>query len=82
LNVRQTEELARRWTRRAPPAPTTSVTPDVDRRWLEDQLRTALGTKVEVARRARGRGGRLVIHFYSDEEFDALYQRLVGETRE
>ncbi len=35
----------------------------------------ALGTRVEIRR--RGRGGQLVIHFYSDEELAAIYDRLV-----
>jgi ParB family chromosome partitioning protein len=80
LNVRQTEDLVRRWIRRATTIATTPqvTAPDADRRALEDRLRAALGTRVELARGARGRGGRVVIHFYSDEEFDHLYRRLVG----
>jgi len=27
--------------------------------------------------RRSGEGGRIVIHFYSDEELDALYERIV-----
>ncbi len=83
LTVRQTEALVRTWGKGKPPAapstPPRAVTPDVEQRALEDRLRASLGTRVELARRPRGQGGRLVIHFYSDEEFDALYHRLVGE---
>jgi hypothetical protein len=28
--------------------------------------------------RGRGGAGRVVIHFYSDEELEGLYERLVG----
>jgi ParB family chromosome partitioning protein len=42
---------------------------------LEEKLRTALGTKVELRRGAKGRG-RLVVHFYSDEELESLLRRL------
>lgn len=45
---------------------------------LEQQLRVALGTKVDIRQNARGRG-QLVIHFRNNEEFDRL-QRLIGET--
>jgi ParB family chromosome partitioning protein len=79
LSVRETEELVRRWgqgQRAAPARPPAA--PDPDRRALEDRLRGVLGTRVELNRHPRGRGGRLVIHYYSDEEFDALYRRLVG----
>ena len=41
---------------------------------LEEQLRGALGTKVDLT---QGRsGGRVVIHFYSDEELEAIIERL------
>ncbi|MGB2695906.1 MAG: ParB/RepB/Spo0J family partition protein [Dehalococcoidia bacterium] len=76
LSVRETEALVRRGgpTTKAPAsrAPAASD-PDVSR--LEERLRTALGTKVELHQRARGRG-RLVVHFYSDEELEGLLARL------
>jgi ParB family chromosome partitioning protein len=40
-------------------------------------LEAALGTRVDIRR--RGAGGLLVLHFYSEEELSALYDRLVGE---
>jgi ParB family transcriptional regulator, chromosome partitioning protein len=38
---------------------------------LEQELRAALGTKVEIRRNARGRG-QVIVHFTSHEEFDRL----------
>ncbi|MHB8970833.1 MAG: ParB/RepB/Spo0J family partition protein [Pirellulaceae bacterium] len=38
---------------------------------LEQELRAALGTKVEIRRNSRGRG-KLLVHFTSLEEFDRL----------
>jgi ParB family transcriptional regulator, chromosome partitioning protein len=44
---------------------------------LEQELRAALGTKVDIKQRAHGRG-QLVIHFTSHEEFDRLREHLTG----
>ena len=76
LSVRQTEELVRRL-REQPAAqakPTTDPNADMDR--LEEDLRRALGTKVVLARSRKG--GRIVIEYYSDEEFSRLFDRLTG----
>jgi ParB family chromosome partitioning protein len=77
LSVRQVEELARRL--RDPierPGPATGRPRDVDLERVEEELRQALGTKVNVARSRKG--GRIVIEYYSDEELERLYGRLVG----
>ena len=39
---------------------------------LEQELRTALGTKVDIRQTAKGRG-RIVVHFSSHEEFERLH---------
>jgi len=76
LSVRQTEELVRRLNARAEqPQPKAVPTPQT--RALEDRFRRALGTKVSLYRSKRG--GRLVIHFYSEEELQSIYDRIVGE---
>lgn len=76
LNVRQTEELIQRLTgvRRRPSARRRRSPEEAD---LEEQLRQALGTRVSL-RRGR-KGGTVVIHFYSDEELEALIERLVSD---
>jgi ParB family chromosome partitioning protein len=79
LSVRATEELARRATQGRLPS---SAAADDGRRPqvaddLEESFRHALGTKVELFRSRRG--GRLVIHFYSDEELQRLYELLIGD---
>jgi ParB family chromosome partitioning protein len=77
LTVRQTEELVRRWPAATGRAPERSGDPPADPQVasLEARLRASLGTKVELRRNRRGRG-RLVLHFYSDEELNALLERL------
>ncbi len=78
LNVRQTEELVRRLLglRRGngEQRPAREISPET--RALESHFREALGTKVSLTR--SGEGGRVVIYFYSEEELDALYERIVG----
>lgn len=44
---------------------------------LEQELRAALGTKVEIRLGARGRG-RIVVSFASHEEFDRLHAHICG----
>ena len=79
LNVRQTEELIRRLSgERRQSSPTPKRSPEEIA--LEDQLRVALGTRVTIKRGQRG--GSLVIRFYSDEELNALIDRLMGESSE
>jgi ParB family chromosome partitioning protein len=75
LSVRQTEELVRRL-RERPAATTKAVETDADKDCLEETLRRALGTKVLLARSRKG--GRIVIEYYSDEEFSRLFDRLTG----
>jgi ParB family chromosome partitioning protein len=77
LNVRQTEELVRRLIGRQEQeeAPDRRPSPEVQE--LESQFREALSTKVSLRR--KGKGGQLVIYFYSEEELGALYEHIVGD---
>ena len=77
LSVRQTEELVRRLAS-ATQAPAEAPQPSPQTRALEDAFRTALGTRVTLSRGERG--GRLVVYFYSDEELQSIYERIVGDT--
>jgi ParB family transcriptional regulator, chromosome partitioning protein len=78
LSVRQAEALARQPApEEAEPAPRPAAPPDPDVARLEDAFRQALGTKVQLVRGRRG--GRLVIHFFSDDELQGLYEAIVRE---
>jgi ParB family transcriptional regulator, chromosome partitioning protein len=46
---------------------------------VEDRFRQALGTKVQLQRSRNG--GRLVIHFYSDDQLQGLYEQICGSER-
>jgi ParB family chromosome partitioning protein len=76
LSVRQTEELVRRLTPGKPQPGAQSQPPTPETRALEDRFRQSLGTKVNLFRSKRG--GRLVIHFFSEEELQSIYERIVG----
>ncbi|MGH2449409.1 MAG: ParB/RepB/Spo0J family partition protein [Chloroflexota bacterium] len=73
LSVRQTEGLVRKILETREPQTLPPVDPDRNR--LEEDLSRSLGTR--VALQQRNRGGRIVIEYYSDDEFQTLYDRLV-----
>jgi len=76
LNVRQTEELVRRMSAGPSPRREQATTPETEA--LEQRFRERLGTKVRLFRSRRG--GKLVIHFYSEEELQAIYDVIVGKS--
>lgn len=77
LNVRQTEELVEKL-RGEKQVSTPQKPADPQLRALEDRLQTALGTRVNLDKRRKG--WTLTIHSYSDEELNALLEKLLGET--
>src|SRR5207249_2553403 len=91
LTVRQTEELVRRasdvppkadWRLGEDPGSRPDLRPPtaddaIERAYLEERFRQALGTKVQLMQSRRG--GRLIIHFYSDDELEGLYRAICGE---
>ena len=70
MSVRVVEQAARR--RKTTTA--LKISKDTNAIWLESSLRDVLRTKVEVHR--VGQGGRIVIHFYNDEDLGALVERM------
>jgi len=74
LSVRQTEQLARKLAGEKPAAKRKlAQSPDVSE--VEQRLRSSLGTKVTL--RHGKKGGTITIHYYSDEELDALLGKLL-----
>lgn len=76
LTVRQTEEYVRKLTGIRPPG-TKVTTPQPEVEALEEQLRSHLGTRVTL--RKGKKGGSLTIHFFSDEELNALVNQIIRE---
>jgi ParB family transcriptional regulator, chromosome partitioning protein len=76
--VRQTEEAVRKWvsdpTRETPePHPNPLISS------LEDRFQRALGTRVAVKQSPGATSGTVVIHYYSEEQLQSLYDRVIGE---
>jgi ParB family transcriptional regulator, chromosome partitioning protein len=76
LSVRQTEARARQMIRDRETARSVPRT-DPDVLALQDRLREMLQTKVELHHGPSG--GRMVIHYYSNEELEALIRRVSRE---
>ncbi len=92
LSVRATEEMVQQAIRHADHEPLAVLGGEAPRAAmpsrrgkphaaaLEQELRTALGTKVDLKQKTAGRG-QIVIHFSSSEEFDRLREHLCGKAR-
>jgi ParB family chromosome partitioning protein len=88
LSVRQTEEAARRANEPPKPKGAAPAAKGAARHAreeheipaathaLEEDLRRALGTKVQVSRSRQG--GKIVVYFYSEEELESIYDKIVG----
>ena len=73
MTVRQTEELIRRLSgEKSPPLSPKPFDPVINE--LEEKLSSRLGTKVSIHHGKKG--GSVVIHYYSDEELDAIINSL------
>lgn len=74
LSVREAEAEAKRM--RAPGRIKMKSAPSAQVLMLEDELKRALGTKVHI--KAKGRGGAIVIEYYSSGELERLLDVLRG----
>ena len=82
LNVREAEQLVRRMQIESDGSAAEGAAREPRRLSPQDQdavekFQACLGTKVSLKRGKKG--GRLVIHFYSEEELQAIYEAIVGE---
>ena len=80
MSVREAEALARKMVHPTHPRKRARASgSDPDLAGVTAELRGALGTKVEITRGRKG--GRIAIQFYSDEDFERLYELLVRAGR-
>ncbi|HFE67069.1 MAG TPA: ParB/RepB/Spo0J family partition protein [Chloroflexi bacterium] len=78
LNVRETEALVKKLLLDKPPAPKTRRRLSPEMADLQNQFRERLGTKVNIELSDSGEGGKVVIHYYSDEDLQAIYEAIVS----
>ncbi len=80
FSVRALEELVRKEKKEGPPsAPATTPAETLKRphvRDLEQQFVRALGTKVEILESRKKGAGRIVIHYFTLDDFDRVAERL------
>lgn len=76
LNVRQVEAKVREFTAKRQ---MDAAAPDPKLIALETELRGKLGTQVKIQR--QGRGGRIMIDFFSEEELDDIIHKMAEEQK-
>lgn len=76
--VRQTEDAVRKWVSNpAREMPGEASNPLITS--LEDRFQRALGTRVAVRQSPGANSGTVVIHYYSEEQLQSLFDRVIGE---
>jgi ParB family chromosome partitioning protein len=76
LSVREVERLVRKYlagTGQTKSTPRTKPPHIID---IENRLSSQLGTKVSIEARKNGQRGRVIIEFYSLDEFDGILERI------
>lgn len=76
LSVREIERLVRRQLQRPAASEKTVAEKPPHIVDLENRLRASLGTKVQISTTRKGQRGRIIIDFYSLDEFDKLAERM------
>ena len=76
LSVRQTESLVKKLLTAKKPKPKTRKSLPAELAALQTEFEQSLGTRVNINKGAKG--GKVVIHFYSDEDLQAIYETIVG----
>src|SRR5258708_987705 len=76
LNVRQVEAKVRELMARPR---MEAAGPDPKTMAIENELRTKLGTKVKIEK--KGRGGKIMIEFFSEEELDELLGKIASQEK-
>ncbi len=81
LNVRQTETLVRQLiSGQTKPKRVRNPLTAHDKDMLE-RFQSKLGTKVEMRRNDSEEGGKLVVHFYSEEELQAIFDAILKDDK-
>lgn len=76
LSVREIERIVRKQLQRPVASEKTVAEKPPHIVDLENRLRASLGTKVQISTTRKGQRGRIIIDFYSLDEFDKLAERM------
>ena len=76
LSVREVERLVRRFLAGTSQPKSEACTKAPHVLDIEKKLASQLGTKVTIETRKNGQRGRIIIEFYSLDEFDGMMERL------
>jgi ParB family chromosome partitioning protein len=77
LSVRQVEAIVTKIKSEEKPKPKAAPRLSAELAAIESEFRHRLGTQVQIQQSEKG--GKVVIHYYSDEELQAIYEAIVGE---
>lgn len=77
LSVRQTETLVKNLMADKKPEPKPRPTLPPELLQLQEQFQESLGTRVNIEKGAKG--GRVVIHYYSDDDLQSIYDAIMGD---
>ena len=78
LSVRQVEALVKKRMSGQKPEPKQASAQTPELLELESMFRQSLGTKVNI--QGGEKGGKVIIHYYSDEELQAIYEAIVDSS--
>jgi ParB family chromosome partitioning protein len=78
LSVRQVEALVKKRLEGQKPKPKPAPSRPPELIELESMFRQSLGTKVNI--QGGEKGGKVIIHYYSDEELQAIYEAIVDSS--
>ena len=77
LSRRQTVTLVDKLLVEKKPAPKVRMTLSPELLALQEAFEQSLGTRVNIMR--SDKGGRVVIHYYNDEDLQAIYEKIVSD---
>ncbi len=78
LSVRQTEALVKNLMQESKPKPKPKKTLPPEMLHLQTEFEDSLGTRVNIEK-GSGQSGKVVIHYYSNDDLQAIYDAIVGE---
>lgn len=77
LSVRQTETLVANLLAAEKPKPRPRPTLPAELAAIQSKFEGRLGTRVDIQK--SGKGGKVILHYYSDEELQTIYDVIIGQ---